>query len=173
MRQLLPTRLLAIGIAIGAAALVVPATQAGTSSSSGLRAAAGALVALRTTALGTILVDAHGRTLYLFEKDRNGVSTCNTACVKYWPALTSHGAPLAGKGVRQSLLGLGRAASGVRQVTYAGHPLYTFVGDKRAGQTSGENLNTFGAEWYAVSASGAKVEQSKSSSTTSGYAGGY
>jgi len=173
MKQPLPTRLLALGIAIGAAALLVPATQAGTSSPSRLRAATGTLVALRATALGTILADAHGRTLYLFEKDSNGVSMCNTACVKYWPALTSHGAPRAGKGVRQSLLRLSRAGNGVQQVTYAGHPLYTFVGDKRAGQTSGENLNTFGAEWYAVSASGAKVEQSKSSSASSGYGGGY
>jgi predicted lipoprotein with Yx(FWY)xxD motif len=76
MKQLLPTRLLALGVAIGAAALLVPATQAGTSSPSRPRAATGTLVALRTTALGTILVDAHGRTLYLFEQDRNGMSMC-------------------------------------------------------------------------------------------------
>jgi predicted lipoprotein with Yx(FWY)xxD motif len=155
MKQLLSTRLLALGVAIAAAALVVAVAQAGTSSSP--RPA----VALRNTALGPILVDAHGRTLYLFEKDRNGVSMCDSACVTYWPKLTSHGTPHAGKGVRQSLLGLGRA----RQVTYAGHPLYTFVGDKHAGQTSGEGLTNFGADWYAVSASGQKVERSASTST--------
>jgi predicted lipoprotein with Yx(FWY)xxD motif len=172
MKQLLPTRLLALGIAISAAAMLAAATQAGTSPSRP-RAANGTLVALRTTALGTILADAHGRTLYLFEKDRDGMSMCNTTCVKYWPALTSHGPPRAGKGVRQPLLRLSRAGNGVQQVTYAGHPLYTFVGDKRAGQTSGENLDSFGAEWYAVSASGAKVEQSKNSSASSSYGGGY
>jgi Secreted repeat of unknown function len=67
-----------------------------------------------------------------------------------------------------------------QQVTYAGHPLYSFVGDKSAGQTSGEGLNNFGAEWYAVSASGQKVEQSKSTSKStssgsgsSGYGSGW
>jgi predicted lipoprotein with Yx(FWY)xxD motif len=101
MKQLLSARLFALAVAIGAAALLVAAVQAGTSSP-------GAVIALRKTALGTILVDARGRTLYLFEKDRRGVSTCNTACVTYWPALTSHGTPRAGLGVHQSLLGTTR-----------------------------------------------------------------
>jgi Secreted repeat of unknown function len=82
--------------------------------------------------------------------------------------LLSRRLPRAGKGVHQSLLRLGRAHDGVRQVVYAGHPLYTFVGDKRAGQTTGEGLNNFGAEWYALSAGGQKVEQSASTSS-----GGY
>lgn len=130
------------------------------------------LVGLRTTALGTVLVDGRGHTLYLFEKDRNGVSACTTACAQYWPALTSHGTPRAGSGVRQSLLRVGRAD----QVVYAGHPLYTFAGDKRAGQTSGEGLTNFGAGWYALAASGRKVEPSKSpgsSSSTGGYSSSY
>jgi predicted lipoprotein with Yx(FWY)xxD motif len=130
------------------------------------------LVGLRTTALGTVLVDGRGHTLYLFEKDRNGVSACKTACAQYWPALTSHGTPRAGSGVQQSLLRVGRAD----QVLYAGHPLYTFAGDKRAGQTSGEALTNFGAGWYALAASGRKVEPSKSSggsSNTGGYSSGY
>jgi len=174
MKQLLSTRLLAVGIAlaaVGAATMLVAAAQASTSARSRFRAATGTLVALRKTALGAVLVDARGRTLYLFEKDRNGVSACNTACVKFWPALTSQGTPRAGKGVRQSLLRLGRPHNGLRQVTYAGHPLYTFVGDKRAGQTTGEGLNNFGADWYALAASGQKVEQAQSSSG-GGYSSG-
>ena len=75
--------------------------------------------------------------------------------------------------MHQSLLRLTRAHNGAQQVTYAGHPLYTFVGDKHAGQTSGEGLNNFGAEWYANAASGRKVEQSHSSTTNSGSSGGY
>jgi predicted lipoprotein with Yx(FWY)xxD motif len=165
MKQLLSTRLIALGSvlgAIGAAAMLVATAQATVSSKSRVRDA-GTVVALRKTTIGTILVDSRGRTLYLFEKDRNGVSMCNTACISYWPALTSHGAPRAAKGVRQSLLGLTRAAHhGVRQVTYAGHPLYTFVGDKRAGQTAGEGLDDFGAEWYALETSGKKVESGNS-----------
>jgi hypothetical protein len=65
------------------------------------------------------------------------------------------------------MLQLTKQHNGVQQVMYAGHPLYTFVGDKRPGQTIGEGLDNFGAGWYALAANGQKVEQSKSS------AGGY
>jgi predicted lipoprotein with Yx(FWY)xxD motif len=158
MKHLLSNRLLALAIALGAAAALVAAVQTKTSSASRV-SATGTVVAMRKTALGTVLVDARGRTLYLFEKDRNGVSSCSAACLAYWPALTSIGTPRAGNGVHQSLLKLARAHNGARQVTYAGHPLYTFVGDKRAGQTTGEGLHNFGAEWYALAASGRKVDR--------------
>jgi predicted lipoprotein with Yx(FWY)xxD motif len=168
---------LAIVAAFGAVALVAATGQARTWSHTHARAS-GALVTLRKTALGSVLADARGQTLYLFERDHNGLSMCNTACVAYWPPLVSHGAPRAGTGVKQSLLTLDRAHNGVRQVLYSGHPLYTFVGDKRAGQTAGEGLNNFGAEWYTVAASGQKVEASGSpNGSTSGvgpsYSGGY
>jgi predicted lipoprotein with Yx(FWY)xxD motif len=168
MKKLLSTRLLTLGLAAGAALLLVAAGQAGGSARPGGRA----LVAVKKTALGTILVDARGRTLYLFEKDRNGVSMCKGACASYWPPLTSRGTPRAGKGVRQSLLRLARAGNGARQVTYAGHPLYKFVGDKRAGQTAGEGLDNFGAEWYAVAANGHKVDRPQSGGGGSGGYGG-
>jgi len=172
MKPLLSTRLLALAVAIGAATLLAAAAQAGNSRAHAHTTTA-TLVALRQTALGAVLVDARGRTLYLFEKDRNGTSMCNTACVKYWPALTSNGTPRAAKGVRQALLGLTRARGEVRQVTYAGHPLYTFVGDKRPGQTGGDDMKAFGADWYAISATGRKVEQSKSTANGSGTSGAY
>lgn len=164
--------ILAIVAAFGAAALVAATALAGTSSRTHARAS-GALVTLRKIALGSVLVDARGRTLYLFEKDHNGLSLCTTACVAYWPPLVSHGAPRAGTGVKQSLLTLGRAHNGIRQVLYAGHPLYTFVGDKRAGQAAGEGVKNFGADWYVVAASGQKVEASGSTTGGSGYSGGY
>lgn len=160
MKQLL----LALGVALGAAVLVAAVAYGGTSK--------GAVVALRKTTLGTILVDARGRTLYLFEKDSSGMSACNTACVQYWPALTSRTTPRAGRGVQQSMLRLVRQHNGLRQVTYAGHPLYTFVGDEQAGQTTGEGLTNFGAGWYVVAASGRKVEESKSSGSGGGYGSG-
>jgi len=168
MKHRVSLRLAALGIALSAFAatsILAAAAQAGSTSRSGNRTAV-PVVSLEKTALGTILVDSRGRTLYLFEKDRNGVSMCNTACLAFWPALTSHGTPRAGAGVHQSLLRLSRARNGVGQVTYAGHPLYTFVGDKSAGQTTGEGLKYFGAAWYAVAASGQKVEKSGSSSST-------
>jgi predicted lipoprotein with Yx(FWY)xxD motif len=159
--------------AIGAAMLIATVAQAGTPPRSHPQSA-GVLVAVRKTALGSILVDSRGRTLYLFEKDRNGLSMCSSACTAYWPPLTSHGGPRAGSGVHKNLLTLGKAHAGIRQVLYAGHPLYTFVGDKRAGQTSGEGMTNFGAEWYALAASGQKVDKSDgTSSSTSGSAGGY
>jgi predicted lipoprotein with Yx(FWY)xxD motif len=160
MKQLLSNRLLRLAIAFGAATALVVTAQTKTSSASRVGAAR-AVVSLQKTALGTILADARGRTLYLFEKDRNGVSSCSAACLAYWPALTSIGTPRAGNGVHQSLLKLVRAHNGSRQVTYAGHPLYTFVGDKRAGQTTGEGLRNFGADWYALAASGRKVDRSE------------
>jgi hypothetical protein len=63
-------------------------------------------------------------------------------------------------------------------VTYAGHPLYTFVGDKRSGQTTGEGLTNFGAGWYVLTANGKRVEETPSSgsgdsSGSSGSSGGY
>jgi predicted lipoprotein with Yx(FWY)xxD motif len=175
MRNRLSIRLAALGITLGTlgTTTILAANAQGGTASRPRDHPTRALVALRTTALGSILVDSRGHTLYLFEKDRNGVSMCNSACVTYWPALTSHGTPHAGTGPHQSLLQLTRAHNGAQQVTYAGHPLYTFVGDKHAGQTSGEGLNNFGAEWYALAASGRKVEQSHSSTTNSGSSGGY
>ena len=94
-----------------------------------------------------VLVDRRGHTLYLFEKDRNGVSACNPACLTYWPAFTSARTPEAGAGVHQSLLRLGGPQNGPHQVLYADHPLYTLVGDQGVGQTTGENLRNFGGEW--------------------------
>jgi predicted lipoprotein with Yx(FWY)xxD motif len=169
MKQLFSWRLFAVGVALGTAFLLVAAAQGGSSSHSRARAH----VDLRKTALGTILVDGRGRTLYLFEKDRGGVSMCNSACTKYWPPLISHGAPRAGKGVHQSLLRLAVSNNGTRQVTYRGHPVYTFVGDQRTGQTAGEGLDNFGGEWYAVAPNGRKVERSVRASGSSGSSGGY
>ena len=176
MNQRLSIRLLPLGIALGALAAAVVLPTGGTASAARLRSSSGTLVGLRKTALGSVLVDARGHTLYLFEKDRGGVSACDTSCAAYWPALTSRGTPHAGAGVQQTLLGLGRGQSGRRQVTYAGHPLYTFVGDKQAGQTTGEGLTNFGAGWDALAANGEKVEPSVSASSGSGgssYGGGY
>ena len=135
----------------------------------------GTLVALGKTALGKVLVDARGRTLYLFEKDKRGVSACYGACATYWPPLLSPAKARPGSGVRASLLGVTRRADGKRQVTYAGHPLYTFAGDTKAGQTTGEGLKDFGASWDVVSASGRAVEPTTSDSggAGSGYGGGY
>ena len=116
-------------------------------------------VASGSSALGRIIVDSRGHTLYLFEKDRRGLSACSGACLVYWPPLLTSGAPTATKGARPSLLGSIRRADGTRQVTYAGHPLYRFSGDARRGQTNGEGLKDFGAGWYVLMPSGKKIDR--------------
>lgn len=138
----------------------------------GASASAGAVVAVRKTSLGTILVDRTGRTLYLFRKDKrdSGASACRGACAGVWPPLTTSGAPTAGIGARSGLLGTLTRKDGSKQVTYDGWPLYRYAGDVKPGQTRGEGLRQFGARWYAVSPAGTQVR--KSSGSNSGY-GGY
>jgi predicted lipoprotein with Yx(FWY)xxD motif len=121
-------------------------------------AAVATKVGVAKTSLGRILVDGKGRTLYLFEKDRNRRSACSGQCTTYWPPLLSHGKPLARPGVKRSLLGTTRRANGTKQVTYGGHPLYRYVGDSKPGQTTGEGLQFFGGAWDVVSPAGKKVE---------------
>jgi len=110
------------------------------------------------SSLGRIVVDGTGRTLYLFEKDKNHRSACYGACARYWPPLLSHGKPVARAGVKQSLVGTTRRRNGSKQATYAGHPLYRYVGDTRPGQTNGAGLQDFGGGWDPISPAGRKVE---------------
>jgi predicted lipoprotein with Yx(FWY)xxD motif/Ca2+-binding RTX toxin-like protein len=117
----------------------------------------GAVVKLGRTSLGRILVDSHGRTLYLFAHDRRGKSTCYGGCARNWPPLITRGKARAGSGARRALVGTTHRRDGKIQVTYHGHPLYRFAGDRRAGQTAGEGLAAFGGRWYAVSAAGTAV----------------
>jgi len=125
-----------------------------------------ATVSLRRTTLGLILVNSRGHTLYLFAKDRNGRSACSGACARFWPPLLSQGKPTGGSGVKPSLLGTTKRSNGSLQVTYNKHPLYTYVLDKRAGQTKGEGISAFGARWYAVSATGTAVVKASTTSTS-------
>src|SRR5580693_6727650 len=117
-------------------------------------------VATRSTALGQILVDSSGRTLYLFAADQGTASSCYSACAGVWPPLTVTGAPTAGPGVHQSLLATTTRKDGSMEVVYTGHPLYYFISDKRAGDTTGQALSSFGADWYVLSPAGTKLDKS-------------
>ena len=148
----------ALAAAVVTAAVPIGLLAAGTGASlasqasPSAHAAASATVALRSTHLGRILVVGRtGRTLYLFNKDGKNKSNCTGTCASVWPPLRSSGKPSAGAGVSGSKLGV---ISGTRQVTYAGHPLYTFASDSAAGKTSGEGINGF----YVVSASGSAIK---------------
>ena len=112
---------------------------------------------VKSSPLGTILVDGSGRTLYLFEADGKSSSSCYGSCAAVWPPVLSDGIPTAGSGVNQSLLSITTRSDGTREVTYNGHPLYYFVSDK-VGQTTGQGLNSFGADWYVLSPAGDKVD---------------
>lgn len=148
----------ALVLTVGAVAAALSLTFAlGSASASASSLRARARVGTGASALGRILVDQRGRTLYLFAKDRNGKSTCYGACAAYWPALTTKGKPTAVTGARKALLGTTRRKDGRLQVTYHGHPLYRFSGDTAAGQTSGEGLTDFGGGWWAVSPAGKKI----------------
>lgn len=123
-----------------------------------------------STALGQILVDSQGKTLYLFEKDTGTTSTCTGGCATAWPPLRASGKPTAGSGATKSLLGTTPRSDGKPQVTYNGHPLYYYQGDSNAGDANGQAVNAFGAPWYVVSPSGDAITTAPSSSSgSSGY----
>ncbi len=107
--------------------------------------------------LGAILVDSHGLTLYDFHKDKGTKSACYGSCAKIWPPLTSGGAPQAAGGAQQSLLGTSPRSDGTTQVTYGGHPLYSYVGDMRPGEATGNGLTEFGGSWHALRPNGKEV----------------
>jgi len=164
------SKLVLVGaVAALAAAVLIPVSLADASKGSP------ATVSVRQSTLGHILVDSRGHTLYLFGKDKRGMSSCNGACAADWPPLIVSGQPSAGAGVKASLLGRTKRKDGRWQATYNHHPLYTFFEDSKKGQTKGEGLNFFGGEWDAVSPAGAKIDNNaaaNSSGGSSGY-GGY
>ena len=154
-----------------AAGIVLAATACSSSSSSTAASPAassataqassvGAMVGLQaiTGIPGKALVDGKGRTLYLWEADKSSTSTCTGACAAAWPPVTVSGTPQAGSGVNRAMLGTVKRADGTAQLTYNGHPLYYFVGDASAGLAKGQGSKAFGAGWYVVSASGAKID---------------
>jgi predicted lipoprotein with Yx(FWY)xxD motif len=110
--------------------------------------------------LGTYLVDGEGKTVYLFEKDKPNVSNCSGACAGAWPPVTTSGTPSAASGATMSMLGTIKRADGTMQVTYNGHPLYYFVKDTKAGDTHGQGVKGFGADWYVVTPKGGKIDES-------------
>jgi len=121
-----------------------------------------ASITLANSDLGKILVNSKGQTLYLFQADKGSASTCNGACASAWPPVITKGAPIASAGVSSAKLGTTKRSDGTTEVTYNGHPLYTFVGDSSPGETAGEGNQGFGAEWDVVSASGNKIEDGDS-----------
>ena len=139
---------LVLAAALGAALLVAVAAPA--------HAADGALT-VRASQYGRILFDGRGFVLYLFTRDGRGVSRCSGACAKRWPPFIVRRRARAGSGVRGTLLGTTRRADGRLQVTYAGRPLYYYVGDTSPGRILCQNAPEFGGIWYVVRPDGSPV----------------
>ncbi|MFJ6775381.1 hypothetical protein ACIQOV_31195 [Kitasatospora sp. NPDC091257] len=139
------------------------ATPTGSASPSPSAGAGGAAATVSATTVGkyqNILVDARGKTLYLFEADTSPTSTCYDACATAWPPALTTGTPTATDGVDQAKLSTSTRKDGTTQIVYNGHPLYYFEGDTAQGDTNGEESSAFGATWYVVNTSGNKVEGS-------------
>jgi len=134
----------------GAAASSIAAARPG-------GAAGGAVLAVRHTALGTILTTGRGFTVYAFEADHGTASACTGACAAAWPPVTAGSAPITVAGGAGALAGQTTRPGGARQLTYAGHPLYTFAGDAGPGATNGQGSQAFGARWDVLTAVGQEV----------------
>lgn len=113
-----------------------------------------ATVMVATTELGDVLVDADGMTLYMFDPDMQGASTCYDECAMNWPPLVAEGEPMAGAGADDAKLGTVERDDGTMQVTYDGWPLYLWTQDSAAGDTTGQGVNDV---WWVLGADGEPI----------------
>jgi predicted lipoprotein with Yx(FWY)xxD motif len=137
----------------------------------------GTIAGAEVGGLGSVLVDSEGMTVYLYTPDTGTTSTCYGECESVWPPVIAEGKPSAGEGAMSSALGTTKRKDGSMQVTYEGHPLYTFSGDKAAGEATGQG---FEGIWFVLDESGNAVEGEASASAegeeseeSSGGYGGY
>jgi predicted lipoprotein with Yx(FWY)xxD motif len=156
------------GVSALAAALGLTLSSSTSSASPVSATPSATMVQTRATSLGQVLVDAQGRTMYLFEQDNGTMSTCTGSCTSVWPPVPVSGAPTVSGGASATAVGVATEANGVKQLTYAGHPLYYFAGDGQPGQTRGQAIDEFGAKWYALDSSGAAVTAGTATPPSSG-----
>jgi predicted lipoprotein with Yx(FWY)xxD motif len=158
----------AIAIAAGVAALLLALSGPGDYAGAEDRASASAKkrtrIKLIDTRFGRILADREGYALYLFTRDQEKApaggkekSRCYGACAKAWPVLEKRGKLRSGAGLDDELLGTVKRRNGDRQVTYNGHPLYYYVGDRKPEQVLCQDVQEFGGRWYVVTADGEPV----------------
>ncbi|HEV7941396.1 MAG TPA: hypothetical protein VGP17_01195 [Solirubrobacteraceae bacterium] len=141
----------------GSAASKQPAAQTTSSSSSAV------LVKSASSSLGTILVDSQGMTLYHLSGEVNGKFICtSSACLGVWHPLIASSSGASGGEVGS--LGTVKRPEGTMQITYKGTPLYTFTGDKQAGETKGQGIKDVGT-WSVITASSSSTPPSGSSSS--------
>lgn len=166
-----------IGTGLIAGALVVAGcssgggagTSAATGPAPGGPAAASTDLSTWTSPLGAIVIAGSGRTVYVFDKDSpgSGTSACTGGCASLWRAVTTTAATPSVSGVTGAVGTITRA-DGAKQLTLAGHPLYTYAGDSASGQTTGQGVQHV---WWVVSPTGAKITAAPAAADTSGYVG--
>jgi predicted lipoprotein with Yx(FWY)xxD motif len=115
--------------------------------------AAGTTISLRGSEFGSMLWGPNRQAIYIFQRDGRNLSRCYGACARAWPPVYTRGRPVAGRGVRQSLLGTTRRRDGRTQVTYAGKPLYYYAHED-AGEVRCHNVNLNGGLWWVVGPDG-------------------
>jgi predicted lipoprotein with Yx(FWY)xxD motif len=149
-------RLLAVAL-LAALGLIAAAAGGASAASSG---SSPAVKTRNVKGLGVVLVNAKGRTLYVFLPDKQRHVTCTGSCAHYWPPLKwkGSGKPTAGGSAKSKFLGSDKSPAGGKVVTYNKWPLYTYIGDSAAGQATGEGLNASGGKWYVISAAGKLVK---------------
>jgi predicted lipoprotein with Yx(FWY)xxD motif len=133
------------------------ASSAPAAGSSASAATTGTVITTQAGSAGAFLTNASGRTVYLWAKDGMNMSDCSGACAAAWPPVPATGTLTATGSAKASDLGTITRSDGTKQVTYDGHPLYYFVGDSSPDQTAGQGSAAFGAKWWLVAPSGAKI----------------
>ncbi len=147
MRVMTAGTMTAVALALAVSATVADATEPVT-------------IEIRTTEpYGEHLIAQEGHSVYLFSGDRENESTCYDACALAWPPVLAEDEPVAGEGVDATKLGTVERRDGDMQVTYNGSPLYYFIQDNAAGDTTGQGNLGFGGAWYVVSPDGEKIEE--------------
>jgi predicted lipoprotein with Yx(FWY)xxD motif len=153
----LASALLATACGSAAASSPSSAPAAGSSASA---STTGTVITTHVGTAGAFLTDGSGRTVYLWAKDGMNMSACSGACATAWPPVPATGKLTVTGGAKASDLGTITRSDGTKQITYDGHPLYYFVGDSAAGQANGQGSDNFGAKWWLVASSGAKITAS-------------
>jgi predicted lipoprotein with Yx(FWY)xxD motif len=169
--------------AVAVIALAACGSSGGSSASGGSAPAAGSssaagggsvstVVKTVSSSAGMVLANSKGFTLYTFAKDTGSTSKCYGQCAKFWPPAVGPATVAPGSKVSGSF-GVTTRKDGSKQLTWNGHPLYTFAGDKKAGDVTGNGSTADGGLWKVVVTSAAAAPAPSSSSSSSSGGGGY
>lgn len=167
-----------VGPSIAAAVVVLAACGSTTASNSGGTSGGGSTASsgsgggATTTSNSKVLTDSAGFTVYWFAIDTPKKSNCTGACASFWPPVPAS-AKLTNMSSLPGKFGSITRADGSKQLTYGGHPLYTFKGDTAPGQDKGNGKNLSGGVWWAATPSGAKLPAPGAGSSSSSPTGGY